>query len=515
MDNQFIAKHADKIEGSLSCFDRVIFRGYLPLFNGAAMAEFLGAHGVQRHELKGFLLQQAFRLKDHARRMANRERRPCQYFGERVHKDQLARQIAERDGIQEGLICVFSTLEPCRTFSIRWGDASYIQPAKRKCLFLYYYFMDREFGLIHVRIQTWFPLRIQVYVNSHEWLARKLARNSVRYTKQENAFLALEDYRRAQTFADSFASLDWISRLDRWARAVNPLLPELLAPMTYYWVTAQAEYATDIVFKSPRHLQDLMPRLLEHSTLHFSAKDVLSFLGRKLNGNFQGEVVTDRFDPLLRGLPGCRVKHRMKQNWLKMYDKAGFVLRVETVINQPEEFRVRRRVRRHGRRVTAWAPMRKSVAYLFRYREISLQSNSRYLNALAQVDDPTPALRALDKITTRKQAPSSRAVKVFNPLSRPDTEIFATVMSGDHAIHGFTNRDLRDKLPSTVLRPAEDPKKRSARVSRLLHRLHVYGLVAKIPRSRRWRVTAFGHRVMGAALTLRNKEFPESYADAA
>jgi len=152
----------------------------------------------------------------------------------------------------------------------------------------------------------------------------------------------VEDYRRAQTFADRFASLDWVGRLDRWARAVNPLLRELLAPMTYYWVTAQAEYATDIVFKSPRHLQDLMPRLLEHSTLHFGAKDVLSFLGRKFHGNFQGEVVTDRFDPLLRGrLPGCRVKHRMKQNWLKMYDKAGFVLRVETVINQPEEFRVR------------------------------------------------------------------------------------------------------------------------------------------------------------------------------
>ena len=133
-----------------------------------------------------------------------------------------------------------------------------------------------------------------------------------------------------------------------------------------------------------------MPRLLEHSTLHFGAKDVLSFLGRKLTGHFQGEVVTDRFDPPLRGrLPGRRVKHRMKQNWLKMYDKAGFVLRVETVINQPEEFRVRRRVRRGRRPVIAWAPLRKSVAYLFRYREISLQSNSRYLNALAQVDDPT------------------------------------------------------------------------------------------------------------------------------
>ena len=249
----FIAKHADKIEGTLSCFDRVLFRGYLPFFNGGAMAAYLASHGVKGHELKGFLLRQASRLKEHARRMADRERRPFQYFGTRVHKEQLARQIAERDGIQEGLVCVFSTLEPCRSFALRWNKPSYVQSARRKCLFLYYYFMDREFGLIHVRVQTWFPLPIQVYVNGHEWLARKLARHGVRYTKQDNAFLAVEDYRRAQTFADRFASLDWVGRLDRWARAVNPLLPEILAPMTYYWVTAQAEYATDVVFKSRTH----------------------------------------------------------------------------------------------------------------------------------------------------------------------------------------------------------------------------------------------------------------------
>ena len=416
---QFIAKHADKIEGTLSCFDRLLFRGYLPLFSGAAMAAFLDGRGIRRPELKSFLLRQAYLLKDHSRRMAERSGRPFQYFGQRVKKEQLARQIAERDKIEEGLVCVFSTLEPCRTYSLRWREASYVQSARRKCLFLYYYMMDREFGLIHVRIQTWFPMQIQVYVNGHEWLARKLTRHGIRYTKHDNAFLAVEDSRRAQTLADRFASLDWVRRLDRLARAVNPLLPELLAPMTYYWVTAQAEYATDIVFKSHRGLRDLMPRLVEHSSLHFSAKDVMSFLGRKLTGHFQGEVVTDRFELPLRGrLPGCRVKHRMKQNWLKMYEKAGFVLRIETVLNQPEEFRVRRRVRRGGRHVTAWVPLRKSVAYLFRYREISLQSNSRYLNALAQVDDPTTALHALDKITTRKQPSTTRPVKVFNPLAQ-------------------------------------------------------------------------------------------------
>ncbi len=513
---QFIAKHSDKIEGALSCFDRVLFRGYLPFFSGAAMATFLDRRGVQRHALKSFLLRQAYLVKDHAHRMADRQGRPFQYFGARVRKEELARQIAERDGIHEGLVCVLTTLEPCRTFSLHWSEAKYVQSARRKCLFVYYYFMDREFGLIHVRIQTWFPLQIQVYVNGHEWLARKLARHGIRYTKEDNAFLGVEDFKRAQAFADRFTSLKWMQWLDRLAHTVNPLLPDLLAPMTYYWVTAQAEYATDIVFKSRAGLAELMPRLVEHSTLHFSAKDVMSFLGRKLTGHFQGEVVTDRFDPPLPGrLPGCRVKHRMKQNWLKMYNKAGFVLRVETVINEPEEFRVRRRVRRGRRRVTAWVPLRKSVAYLFRYREISLQSNSRYLNALAEVDDPSIPLQALDKITTRKQSSATRPVKAFNPLARSETQLFAAVMRGEHAVHGFTNRDLRDALVLMGQRLADDPKKCSAQVSRMLHRLHVYALVAKIPRSRRWRVTRLGYRVMSAALRIRHTEFPSRYADAA
>jgi hypothetical protein len=513
---QFISKHADKIQGTLSCFDRILFRGYLPFFSGAAFAAFLDGRGIRRPELKSFLLRQAARLKDHARHLAAREGRPFEYFGGRVRKEDLARQIAERDHIERGLVCVFSTLEPCRTYSLRWDHASYIQSARRKCLFLYYYFMDPEYGLIHVRIQTWFPLQIQVYLNGHEWLARKLARHGVRFTKQDNAFLWIEDFRRAQNFADRFVSLDWVARLHRYARWVNPLLKDLLAPMCYYWVTAQAEYSTDIVFKSQRQLEELVPRLLEHSTLQFGARDIMTFLGRKLHGKFEGEVVTDQGDRFIGGrLPGRRVKHRMKQNWLKMYDKAGRMVRVETVINAPEEFRVRRRVRRRGRRAVLWVPLRKSVVYLFRYREVSLQSNSRYLNALAQVDDPTAGLRALDAITSRKQPPSARPVKAFNPLARPDSQLFAALMNGEHVVRGFTNRDLRDKLAASAFSIHDDPKKASSQVSRLLHRLHVHGLVAKIPRSRRWRVTAFGYSVMATVVKLRQRDFPSLYAAAA
>jgi len=153
---------------------------------------------------------------------------------------------------------------------------------------------------------------------------------------------------RAQELADGFERIDWIHVLDRYAVQVNPLLgqEEILNSMRYYWVTAQAEYSTDILFRKRADLEELIPRLCQYSTLYFGATDVMSFLGRKLTGHFLGEVVTFQMDVEILGkrVPGRRVKHRMKCNWIKMYDK-GTVLRVETVINNLEEFRVRRQVR--------------------------------------------------------------------------------------------------------------------------------------------------------------------------
>jgi hypothetical protein len=128
----FVSKHAKSIRGVLSRFDRVLFR--VPLMSGYAMAEFLQRKQVRRHTLKSFLLNQAERVKKHALAMAAAAQRPHQYLTGPCRKEELARQIAERDGITEGLVCVFSLLEPCRTFSLAWKDAHpYVKPAWRKC----------------------------------------------------------------------------------------------------------------------------------------------------------------------------------------------------------------------------------------------------------------------------------------------------------------------------------------------------------------------------------------------
>ena len=210
-----------------------------------------------------------------------------------------------------------------------------------------------------MRVQTWFPLQIQVYLNGHEWLARKLAANYMRYTNHDNVFLWIDDIARAQRFADRFANLNWPAILNKYAKRLVPQLHDILHGCQHYWVSAQSEYSTDILFKTRQDLCELYPQLLSHSTLCFGAKEVMNFLGRKLHGKFEGEIVSDLSSLVCRRTGGSRIKHRVKQNWLKMYDKAGLVFRIETVINNPEEFRVRKQVLRKGKRCTQWVEMRK------------------------------------------------------------------------------------------------------------------------------------------------------------
>ena len=514
----FLDKHESKITGVLSCFDRMLFRGYLPIMSGAAMAQFLNQEGIKFRDLKSFLLEHAATLKAHAQAIAEQAGRPYIYLAATgSRKEQRAREMAEADGIREGLVCVFAQVEPCKTFSFRFQQGHpFVNCANRKCLHLYYYFMDRDFGLIHVMVQTWFPLRMQVFVNGHNWVANKLAASGIKFTQCDNVFLWLEDLARAQRFADRLTSVNWPKVLDRYARQVNPLLGSLLGRMQYYWVTAQCEYATDVMCRSASDLKDLYPKLVSHSMQYFGAKEVMNFLGKKLVGQFRGEVVSDMTDRCKQRLPGTRVKHRAKMNWIKMYDKAGSVLRVETVINQPDAFTIRKRVRRGKRHVTQWVPMRKGVANLFRYREVSLAANKRYLEALAVVDDPSTALKHMNAITDPKRTPAGQSVKAFNPLSMADQRSFKALLAGANTIHGFRNRDIRARLAgSPFMQPCgRSAAKQSAKVSRLLKRFHIYGLIAKVPRTRRWRLSNKGWALLSAAVSLKEQTFPALYKQA-
>jgi hypothetical protein len=292
--------------------------------------------------------------------------------------------------------------------------------------------------------------------------------------------------------------LPWPKILERYARRVNPLLQTELKDLgsSHYWVIDQAEYATDVRFASRQVLACLFARLLAFALLTFSPKKIFCFLGRKWHEKFDGEVQT-RYKSVRE--PGACIKHFMKRNWLKMYDKLGLLLRVETVINQPGEFKVlRERQHRDGSSSLGWFPLCKGVGNMHHYQSQALACNYRYLEALAAVDDPTPGYDDLKKLTER-QRHKGRSYAGFNPAREEEARLFAAVLAGDHIPQGFRNQDIRAAL-YTESRPDPLRGRHSAAVGRLLKRLHVRGLVIKVPRTRRWRVTHEGRRVMGDTL---------------
>jgi hypothetical protein len=488
---RFSQKFASSIVSVLRCHDRVIFKGYLPFGRDDHLNGWVDhCLKIRRKDFLPFVEKQSQALVDHAKQQAERAGAPYHPLQGFHRKEKLVQQILRECRRQEGLIAVLCVQETCRTVKLLHGQGRpRLAFTRRPQRVLYYYCLDPEFGLMYVRLQTWFPFTIQVYVNGHEWLARQLVHNRVGFVQHDNAFTQLDHPRVAQRLADRFAKLPWVRTLQRWARQVNPLLRQAwLGKAGYYWVIDQAEYSTDVLFSSRARLADLYPRLLDHALLHFSAQDILTFLGRRLHPCFDGEVLTDCKKDRL---PGARIKHRVKNNWLKMYDKFGQILRIETVINQPREFKVRRCRLRHGRRRMLWCPMNKGVVNFYHYQTVARTANERYLNALALVDVPSATAKQVDRVCQPAKFRDRRR-RGLNLLHPEEQRWFRAVLRGDWHLHGFRNRDLAHELFGPGPISPEEKRRRTVQVCRYLQLLRAHGLLAKIPHSNRYLVTAKG-----------------------
>lgn len=499
---RFLERHRDRITGTLSGFDRMLFRGTLrSIAHVNGLEVFLYSQHVMFKDFGSYAESLSQRIVEHAKQLASQLGRPYVYLpSSKASKEELALQIMERDSIKQGLICVFASVEPCQSFDLKKDRVSKhlkLVSKERKCLHLYFYYLDREFGLMHVRLQTWLPFTIQVCVNGREWLARKMDRAGITYTKRDNCFTYISDLKQAQQLMDRLTERKWSGFLEALAQKVNPWThPQTgLDVRSYYWSVRQGEYATDVMFRSAKKLAEIYPLLLRHAMFQFGSEEVMRFLQRRTDKRFWGEVCSD----LQRRIEGIRVKHRVEENSIKMYDKQGSVLRIETTINNPRRFRVHRSGTCRGKIVKKWLPMRKGIADIRRRVELSRAANARYLEALSVVGLKTPSYRLLDRVNhvVKKVRRQYRALR---PISPDDASLFQAILHGEHSLQGFRNRDLRKTLGDS------DAKNSSARVSRLLALLRAHKLIYKVFKTNYYRITRKGHQVMATAIKFRQPD---------
>jgi len=508
---QFTKIHADQVNGVLSGFDRVRLRGTLRWLSSVrGLMNYLSLISVLLKDFKKYAQHCTSTVRAATLDLAMTAGRPVQYMASSAtRKETIAREIAARDRIESGLICVLTCVEPCYSFEVgpnRERKRLELRYVPSRCLHNYFYVQDPQLGLMHVRLQTWFPFAMHVCLNGREWLARQMNEAGLGYRQQDNCFVEVEDFARAQTLFDQQLRVNWNTLMNRLRKTYHPTHTELFSeyPIPYYWSVDESEWATDVLFRSPEALAAIYPNLVRHSLLDVNSADVMRFLGRRMpkhggvNGNFQGEVTTD-----VKARPeGTRVKHRLNRNTIKMYDKHSTILRVETTINDAHDLKAYRKAEGNPKSKKRWRPVRKGVADLHRRTKLSQAANDRYLDKLAAVkNDET--LGELAAPLCQSVQWKGRRVRGLSPLSTDDTRLLQAVSRGEFSISGFRNRDLRTILYDEPV-DADTARRQSGRMTRQLRMLRAHGLITKIQKTHRYQLTARGHASIAALLEAQN-----------
>jgi hypothetical protein len=425
-------------------------------------------------------------------------------------KEEAALHQAARDNRRQGLIAVLGCVEPCQIVQVRGNkETKKLEPRieSGKCMHYYHYYLDADYGLRYTRLQSWFPFTMHVGLNGRDWLAQQMTKAGLAYHQKDNSFTWVQDWEAAQCLLDQQLRTAWTPLLDRWANESHPVLEKLLAqPVPYYWSVQEGEYATDIAFRNPEDLQRLYPQLVHFATELLQSTDVLRFMGYRVTKSgrprldFADEVITT----IKELVEGTCVKHRVAQNLLKMYDKFGQVLRLENLIINVRDFKVYRRREGDQSGPMEYLRLRKGVADMQRRAELGRKINERYAEALATVEDKTPLgelVQELGKPTKWK----GRSVRALNPLAPADVELLEAINRGEFMLNGFRNRDLRALLFGDTPPPTpQEEKKQAAKVTRLLRLLRAHGVIAKVPKTHRYQVSAEGRRRVTALLAARH-----------
>jgi hypothetical protein len=509
----FIQSQASRVWGALSGFDRLRFRGTLRLLaNVAGLGSFLSYRRVLLKEFGGFVQDVRDRVQASVESVsAAAGKTPVFVASPAINQEQLVREIIAKEGVADnGLAAVLKATEVCQGFDIfRNSDTRRLDlvARTRKCLHYYVYWQDRRLGLTQVRIQTWLPLNVHVVLNGRDWLSRQLTEAKIDFERRDNCFAWVSDFDRAQALLDRQVASAWPKLLDRLLRRACPALSELWPdfPLDRYWSAEQTEWATDVCFRTGRDLAALYPSLIERALTEFDSRDVMRFLG-KLAANekhsferFQGEVVSD----LVRRPEGVRIKHRVGGNSVKMYDKQGSVLRVETTINDPRDLKVFRRPEGQPDVKPRWLKLRKGVADLRRRTRISQRSNERYLDRLATPETTAPLKTLVDPLT-QPVIREGRRYRGLNVLAGEDSRLLAAVAAGEGILNGFRNRDIAVNLFGARPTEAKEARRQTTKVSRLLALLRAHGLIYKVQHSHRWQLTQHGQTLAALATAARH-----------
>ena len=487
-------KYRDHISSVLTCYDRMVIQGVIPGWSYSdGITSYFYANNLKIFDFQAFSKPLTQKIRDNAQAIAKENNIEIEYIRKvkAFRKDDRIQEIIKESGKTEGLIHIFSAMECCNSYK-PWHDKNtgktFLKPDSGKCIHYYFYFIDKELGLCYLRVPTWCPFRLQFYMNGHNYLANKMKKKDIEYETIDNAFSYISDQEMAQKLSERINPEDIHKALDVFAKRYCPVAHEL--ELAYSWTIMQIECSTDIIFKSPESLQPIYDEIIKTAIFTVKPDNIATFLGKRITYNCKKEVGTNYNQRFL----GTRIKHHMGDVSIKMYDKHGIVLRIESTCNNIGEFRVNRKVlHRDGSSTEQKAPMKKSIYSLYQLFTIMKSANYRYLEFISSFDDHQDGDKHLKEVTQPviENDRSYRGINFFNEI---DLKVLETIGRGEFMTFGMQNKDIRKYVKGM----------KTSAMSRIFKRLRLHGLIERKGSSYKYFVTAFGKEVISAGLSIRS-----------
>lgn len=472
--------YAKAIAFSLSCFDRLIITGTLPEISyGSGMTSYLFQKGIKIFDYPKFAEPFKELIRSNAESIAKENGIEIEFIRKSgVRKESIISKKIEQRGSHPGIVHIISVMETCNTFK-PWHDKTsgktFLRPDQSKCLHYYFYFIDEQLGLGYVRVPTWCPFRLQIYINGHNLLASELKNAGINYSMIDNAFDSIENVEKAQELSDNISIEKIHRKLEEFAWKFCPVYKEF--NLRYHWSVMQAEYATDIVFKKQEDLQQIYGELIATAIHTVKPENIATFLGHKLDPRYQGEV-GNNYNVRIEG---SRVKHTMGSVSIKIYDKFSKILRIETTANDISFFKhYREVVHRDGTTSYEMAQLKKNIYSLSFLADNLKAANKRYLEFISAFNNKEVGRKRLEIVSESKNE-NNRNYKGFNFFNDDDLLVLLSIVRGEFNISGFRNKHLQKQLGFN-----------GSKISRLIKRLRIHGLIKKAADSYKYYVTKLG-----------------------
>jgi len=467
----------------VECLDRIYLNAYVPnLQVGGQVVTFLTQHLGNPVPSPALFAQIGNRFRAQVQRFAHAHRIPLLRFGKNDRKIDRVRPLlaaAERAG-RPGVVAIGVAQEFQNVFTAtkrpgRGGLAQFtFRKQDRRVSCYYFYVFDDEFGPGFVKLCAYFPYPGKVWVNGHEWAKRQAAKAGIGFTALSNGFATCHDPAGLQAICDRLGPPDITAFADRWLEAIPTPLGEHDRAAGYWWELSmrQVEVSRTLVFDQPRHARVFFEAVVRDNLGLGRPEEVeLTFTGRRIpRGRPRTRPETFRTRVVTSGVQ-VTVNVFYKHSRIKQYLKDGRALRIETVVNSPDDLGV-------GRRLVNLP---------------ALQAKARQANRrILEVQRAGQGCAIRTALFERLQQPYIREGQRTGALRFGDHRAMAlagALCLGLHAVTGITNRSLR-ALVAGLLGRAYTP----SQMSYDLRRLRLHGLIRRLDGQHRYVLTDDGRR---------------------